>query len=346
METSVDTLRLNLQEIRVDNNANVIISPGLIEYATGEQHQEVLFYDGDSPVKGAKAVLNTSRYNVTITNNGTFLQCSVPKIVHGRNDLPVNGDQVREVIDFLQTDLKEQGVHTNLHGAKLSRLDLFKQDTFRYNFLDYVPVFSMLNGKRQQKRDYGTTYLYGNTQRELCVYDKGVEQQNSEGAKEVTHTNQVRAELRLLFHRPVMKATGMDTVTDLVNGYGDLTSVYNSELRKYLNVRIDPYNERHQYYLFSGDIAKEVNYLKDLHGGRLGIKQAKQYIYGKALYCLIDSNNLPVIIDTVVRCSDYSNPRVMKSRIERDVKELLLTWKSIPGQLKELYDELYLRFAV
>lgn len=346
MNTSVDTVRLNLQDYRVDSNANVLISPGLIDYATGEQEQQVLFWDGDIPVKGQKAILNTSRYNLTLTNNGCFLQCSVPKIAHGRNDLPVDRDQLDGVVSFLQTDLKEHGINTNLFNAKLSRLDLFKQDTFRFSFLDYVPVFAMLNGKRQQRRDYGTTYLYGNTQRELCLYDKGVERAISEGMKDATPTNEVRAELRLLFHRPVEKATGMDTVTDLVTGYGDLTPVYNSELRKYLNVRIDPEHERHQYYLFTGDIAKEVNYLKDLHGGKLGTKQAKAYIYGKALYCLMDQNNLPLIIDTVVRCSDYSNPRVLKSRLERDVKELLLTWKAIPGQLKELYDELYLRFAV
>jgi hypothetical protein len=346
MEGSVDTLRLNLQDYQVDSNANIFISPGLIDYATGEQQQTVLFYDGDEPVKGAKAILNTSRYNVTLTNNGAFLQCSVPKIFHGANDRPVTGDQVHQVIDLLQTDLKEKGVHTNLQGAKLSRVDLFKQDTFRYSFLDYVPVFAMLNGKRQQKRDYGTTFLYGNTQRELCVYDKGVERQNSEGNRDVTPTNEVRAELRLLFHRPVMKATGWDTVTDLVKNYGDLTTVFNSEIRKYLNVSIDQAHERHQYYLFSGDIVKEVDFLKQLHGGKLGIKQAKQYIYGKAVYCLSEGVSLPVIIDTVVRCSDYSNKRVMKSRIEKDVKELLFTWKAIPGQLKQLYDELYLKFAV
>ena len=346
MESSVDTVRLNLQGYQVKGDANVLIQPGLIDFATGDQEQDVLFYDGDEPVKGKKAILNTSQYNLTLTNNGCFLQCSLPKLAHGRNDLPVNGDQVNQVVSFLETDLKEHGINTNLFNAKLSRLDIVKQDLFRYTFPDYVPVFFMLRGKRQQRRDYGTTFLYGNTQRELCIYDKGVERQNSEGTKDTTPTNQIRAELRLLFHRPLTKATGMDTVKDLVSGYGDLTGIYNTEIKKYLNVRIDQDHEQHQYYLFSGDIAKEVDYLKQLHGGRLGIKQVKQYIYGKALYCLMDLHNLPVIIDTVVRFSGYSNTRVMKSRIEKDVKELLLTWKAIPGQLKDLYDELYLRFAI
>lgn len=346
MESSVDTVRLNLQEINVASDANVLIQPCLLNYATKEQERTVLFYDDHEPVEGAKAILNTSKYNLTLTNKGCFLQCSIPKIAHGRNDLPVNREQVNGVISFLQTDLQDNGISTNLFNAKLSRLDLVKQDHFRYTFPDYVPVFAMLNGKRQQKRDYGTTYLYGNTQRELCLYDKGVEMQNSNGTKDVTPTNQIRAELRLLFHRPLAKATSMDTVTDLVRGYGDLTPVYNSEIKKYFNIRIDTDHDQRQYYLFCGDVEKEVEYLKQLHGGKLGTKQVKQYIYGKAVYCLMEGVDLPVLIDTVVQCSDYSNKRVLKSRLERDIKELLFTWKALPNQLKQLYDELYLKFAI
>ena len=348
MQGSIDTLKLNLQDYQVKKDANILIHPGLIDNATGEQEQKLLYIGDGYKIEGAKAMLNTSAYNLTLTNNGAFLQCSVPKICNGRNDVPVTGEQTKEVLTFLEADLKDKGIHTNLQISKLSRLDVFKQDNFRYTFPDYVPVFSLLNGKRQNRRDYGTTYLYGNTQRELCIYDKGVEQQNSKGHQDITPTNQVRAELRLLFHRPVMKATGMNTATDLIKNYGELTPVYNKEIQKYFSVHLDERDEQRQYYLFTGDVEKEMSYIKQLYGGKFGMKQMKHYISCKALYCISEEISIPLLIDVAVRVSTYDDnaKRVLKARLERYIKELLFTWKALPGQLKQLYDELYLKFAV
>lgn len=345
MNGSVDTLKLHLQGFDIDKGANILIQPGIVDHASGAVNDDVL-YSGAVKIEGAKAFLNKSAYNFTLNTHGAFLQCSVPKIFHGNNERPVTGDQVSGVISFLENDLKANGIHANLDTAKLTRVDIFKQDTFRYSFPDYTPVLSLLRGKRQWKRAYGTTYLFGNTQRELCVYDKGVERQNGEGEREVTSTNDIRAEVRLLSHRPVSKATGMDTVTDLVKGYGHLTAVYNKEIQKYFDVSIEANKEIHQYYLFAGDVEAEVRYIKHLNGGKLGMKQIKQYLSVKAWQFLSDRISLPVFIDTVVQVSDYKNPYVLRSRLERFSKELLFTWKALPGKTKELYNEMYLKLAV
>lgn len=347
MNGSVDTVRFQLQDYRIDKNANIVIRPGLINYATGEQKQDVLYRDQDHTIEGADAIRNTGKYNWTLNGKGCFLSCSIPKIHHGVNDKPVDRDQVKSVVSFLQTDLKENGIHTDIETSRLSRVDLVKQDRFRYLFTEYSPVFSMLNGKKQFKRTYGDTITFGNRQRECCIYDKGRQVQEMDGMKDVTPTNQVRAELRLLFHRTVTRTLEMDTTRDLVTNYDQVTDIYNREIRKYLTIPSDQVNgPGSQYVLFPGDPEQEMNYVKELNGGRFGMKEATMYMTGKFMLYLANGMTVDGFIDLVVRVSDYKNKRELRTRLRRYTKRVLLFGNVLPNRMKELYDEIYLRLAV
>jgi hypothetical protein len=259
----------------------------------------------------------------------------------------VDQGQVKQAVSFLETDLKKNGISTDLYSSTLSRLDVVKQDHFRFLFPEYTPLFSLLNGKRQFKRVHGTTFTYGNKQRELCIYDKGKEVKESEGLRDVTPTNVVRAELRLLFHRPVTRTTGLETTRDLVDHYGDLTGIYNREIQKYLTIPTDQVTgSGTQYVLFPGDPEQEMQYLKDLNGGRFGMKEIQLYMTGKFMLYLANGMTMDEFIYLVLRVSDYRNKYELRSRLRKYMKRVLLVGNALPNRMKELYDELYLRFAV
>lgn len=107
-----------------------------------------------------------------------FLQTSLPKIVHGENYQALNNDETVQAIDAIADDLNNRGVGVNLQACKISRIDAFRMASANNPFTSYAPVFRLLSAKRSHTTDYGTTFTWANTQREICVYDKAVEMRN------------------------------------------------------------------------------------------------------------------------------------------------------------------------
>jgi len=244
----LDTLKVYTPDFEVKDRARVSVQPGLVDYGTGQQREVSLFKDElGRDVYGQKAFVNTERYNLTIQPMGAgvelFLQTSLPKTIHEDNYTPLTNSETEQAIDEIASDLKSRGVVVNLDNCGLSRVDLFKNVIGDNNFLSYSPLFELLQSKRQHKRDYGTTFTWSNTQREICVYDKLTEMQ-SRGVEIAGFTaNTLRFEYRLKNSRVCERELGVSTVKNLVKNLDNLPVKYNDALSKSIfSLRVDEIN--------------------------------------------------------------------------------------------------------
>jgi hypothetical protein len=131
--------------------------------------------------------------------------------------------------------LKSIGISTDIQTAKVSRLDVFKTVETEEPFECYHPVLSMLRGQRMAKRDYGTTFLWGNQSQEICAYDKRAEMQQRKVPTEGVPDHPLRFEWRMLKGRKVRESLGgISSVADLLAGYDHVRQSYAGTMEKQL----------------------------------------------------------------------------------------------------------------
>jgi len=237
----IDTLKVFTDDFKISDNAGLFVQPATVNYETGETNEHNLFRkDNGKWVTGAKAYVNTGDYQLTIKpiiSNGNrngkvllFLQTSLPKIIHGENFQALNNDETVQAIDAIAGDLQDRGVGVNLQECKTSRIDVFRTAIADNPFSSYAPVFRLLSAKRSHTTDYGTTFTWANTQREICVYDKGTEMRNRGVKSSALPTNAIRFEYRLKTSRVCKNETGAGNVRELVNNLDNLQGVYRQAL--------------------------------------------------------------------------------------------------------------------
>ena len=235
----IDTLKVFTDDFKISDNAGLLVQPAIVNYETGETKEYNLFRGGNGNwVTGAKAYVNTGNYQLTIKpiiGNASgkvllFLQTSLPKIVHGENYQALTNDETVQAIDAIADDLNNRGVGVNLQACKISRIDAFRMASANNPFTSYAPVFRLLSAKRSHTTDYGTTFTWANTQREICVYDKAVEMRNRGVKSSALPTNAIRFEYRLKTARVCKKETGAGNVRELVNNLDNLQDVYRQAL--------------------------------------------------------------------------------------------------------------------
>ena len=220
----IDTLKLMLNDYRISSDSEIRVQPASYELGTGEKVEYPLFQTPEGVNQyGAKAYLNEDNWNLTLKPlaggraTGAFLQLSVPKNYYGSNFYGVGEQGTRAVLSKVEEELQEKGVHTNLLGADISRLDTFKNIEPEEPFSSYYTLFSFLKARRALQRGYGTTFLLSNTQQEFCVYDKLAEmreRQQETGNLPPT----MRFEHRLLNKQKVQSVYGLSRVEDIFRG--------------------------------------------------------------------------------------------------------------------------------
>jgi len=233
----LDTLKLYTEEFTIKDSAKLMLQPGQMSYESGDVRESKLFKrESGKPVLGASAFIKDDpRYHLQIMPKGgsvlAFVQCSIPKVARGENFYPATEVESSKALECINDALWERGVHLDLKSAKVSRVDLFTNAYCSEPFSTYRPLFELLRCKRQQRRDYGSTYLYSNTQRVLCIYDKQVEMINR-GAKVAGLPKAMRFELRYLNAQVAKKELGFSRAGELVSSLDHVREVYNKELLK------------------------------------------------------------------------------------------------------------------
>lgn len=236
----LDTLKLYTSDFEVKDGAAVTVHQGQLDYASGAINESQLFTkESGQPVFGAAASADGEdiRYHLQIQPKAgkvqAFVNFSVPKVINGENFYPVTAEESGQALERVNADLWNRGIHLDLNHAKLSRVDMFQNAYASEPFANYRPVFELLQCKRQQRKDYGTTFLWSNTQRELCVYNK-LEEMEQRGARVAGLPPAVRFELRFKNAAVNKKMFGFSTASELVSQLDHVKEVYNDQLVKSL----------------------------------------------------------------------------------------------------------------
>ncbi len=239
----LDTVKLCLDDFEVQPDADLELSSATVNTGTGELGAEYpLWRNGKLTVRGTKAFHNGERVNVTFNPRREapseqalcIVQFSVPKVASGGNYYPTDARGTQEALNTVGKYLDGIGIRTNLERATVGRLDAAKTESMREPFEGYTPVLSRLQGKRAQRRDYGSTMLWGNTQWEICGYDKREEMSRAKVSVAGLPANPLRLELRALKSQKVRSLFGLRTVAELRDGLDHVRDVYRSELEKQL----------------------------------------------------------------------------------------------------------------
>jgi len=156
-------------------------------------------FSRSSGEKKTKHWCNSQGINYSINDKGLAVQFNPSKQKHPYH---LHGlDAVAETIDLIQKDCKKQGLSFDSKNSRVSRLDFAKQDEMMHPFLVYAPVYRSLDAKYSpHKRDYGSTFLFGNRSRQTCIYDKKAEVLRSRRIK-FPEQNLMRMETRFMGSR-------------------------------------------------------------------------------------------------------------------------------------------------
>jgi hypothetical protein len=273
----IDTLKLSLTDYKVSPGANLFVQPSSFNAATGELcSNHPLWHDGTGYIEGSKAFHNGEDFNVTLKpmspsepgSVGCFVQFSVPKVATGDNYHATDHKGTATALATVEKHLRDVGVRTNIKTASLSRLDAFKTVIADEPYPAYHPLLAMLQGKRMNKRDYGTTFLWENTQQQICIYDKVAEMEARRVSVLKVPANSVRFEFRMLKARKVQDMLGMRSAADLLNGYDHVRTVYQQHLHKQLFQR----SISDVAVLTARQVQEELSYYKDTLGRRFWIR--------------------------------------------------------------------------
>jgi len=237
----LDTVKLCLNDWEIKKGSPLLIQPSPLNYGTGELTSCYPLWrneEGEMEM-GSKAYLNTQSLNVDIkpfSQGGVqcFVHFSIPKIHNGENYYSVGKEGTQAVLKKVEGELKEAGINTNIEEASLSRVDTFQNVITEEPFLSYSPLFSLLQASRKLRRDYGSTFLWSNTQQELCVYDKIEEMQKRKIDTSSYPAQTMRFEWRLLNKKKIENAIGFSKVKELPSYWGELKEKYREAWRKYI----------------------------------------------------------------------------------------------------------------
>ena len=264
----LDTVKLCLNEWEIKKGANLTVQPSPVNYGTGELIADYPLWQrkGGEAERGSKAYMNTPHLNLEVVpyyqgRGGVqcFVHFSIPKIHNGENYYSVGKEGTQAVLKQVEGELFEAGVHTNIQEASLSRIDTFQNVITEEAFLSYSPLFSLLQASRKQRRDYGTTFLWSNSQQELCVYDKLAEMENRKINTLSYPAKTMRFEYRLLNKRKIESTVGFSKVKELPTQWGVFKEKFKEAWGKNLfNIEVGEVE-----ILASKQIINEMRYFKE-----------------------------------------------------------------------------------
>lgn len=210
----IDTIKLFIEDFTVKPDSKIVIQPSPYILGSGELTSDHPLIESEGvSVGGAKAYLNTDRFNLTIRDKSkAFLQCSLPKVIAADNYKPLSKAEAEQAITSVGKDLWSSGFHTDINKSNISRIDTFRNVLTEEPYQQYADLFRVLRGKRKLKRDYGSTFLWHNTQEQLCVYDKLAEMRIRKKDTKDYPENTMRFEHRLLNKRKAKNVLGFSAV--------------------------------------------------------------------------------------------------------------------------------------
>ena len=340
----IDTVKMMLTDYEITEDAEITVQPSSFILSTGAMVEHALFnVKNKGTVYGSKAYANSENWNLTLKpvlgmGTGAFLQLSVPKNHYGSNYYSVGEGGTKAVLNKVENELNDRGIKTNLQEAELSRLDTFKNIEPEEHFSSYYSLFQTLNAKRTTKRDYGTTFLYSNTQQEFCVYDKKEEMRNrkldTEGLPET-----MRFEHRLLNKTKINSVYGFTGVKDIFKGGYEV--IRDKQIESWRN-NLFKYEADEVLVLGSRQIEEEMRAYRERHGRNW----LQYYLKSYGSYYLIQNAGKEAVGIALMNIEEDRVKAWRASKVLEEAERELLNMKMVEGTNKtmaELYDELKIK---
>jgi hypothetical protein len=222
----VDKLKLFTNQFVVDDTKHLEIIPNRKKAGNNDIEHTPLFNSDGEIITGEKAFLNSKDYNVTIKNGLFYLEFN-PSKFYDSVKLTTDPNKIADRLTTIKNDLKDNyKIDVELMSTGISRIDMTAQSKMVHLCNDYRAIIS--GGKktlRFQPTEYPDGYLTGNTQRQLCQYDKGLKQQIDQLKERgitkrstLQPTNFIRLESRLLKSTSVKSHSQFKDITHLLNG--------------------------------------------------------------------------------------------------------------------------------
>lgn len=266
----IDTIKVKAYDFEIEPQSRLEVQRGVIDLQSGElKHSHVLFRDkAGNTIEGSKAYYNDENFNLDIKpvpdtmfdDKVLTIHFSMPKIFHGNNFHTLAKGEARQVVRKISDNLKSAGVNVNLENTSLSRIDLFKNVRPDEPFTAYHSLLDVLQAKRKtmKKRIYLDTFLFGNTQHQICIYDKITEMKANNYDVSEFPSNVVRFEYRIMNKKKIEQVTNASRLSELIDRYDDLRENFRFAMRD--NVFwIAP---KDVDYLSSNQLEKEFAYFK------------------------------------------------------------------------------------
>jgi hypothetical protein len=221
----------------------VQVQPAPYTAGTGTRTEDVMLWDdGERQHWGKYAFFNADNFNVNIKELKArgkretlcMVQFSVPKVAIGSNFETVDEKQTGKAFKQIEKQLKDVGIITSIKDALLSRTDAVRSFETEENFSCYMPVLSMMRGKRMHKTDEGTSMLWRNGEQEISMYDKREEMLAKKRDVNGVPSNTFRCEFRGKTPKKVSSTFGMRTVSDLLDNYDTIRETYQDVMRDQL----------------------------------------------------------------------------------------------------------------
>jgi len=342
----LDTMKLNLQNWKVNNGASLQITGGNTNYKTGEVYETCLFTDSAGhEAFGAKAIFNTDKFQLTIKpykdNVFALIQFSVPKIIgEGSNYYPIKESQLSEALGSVENELHENGIDTNIQEAKLSRVDTFKNILTDEETVSYSRLFGLLQANRaKDKKTYGATgWLMQNKSTEYCIYDKLEELKNTGHSIDGLEKT-LRFEHRCMKPQKVKGFFQNVTTVEELKTYG--WSAIQERTVKAWKDNFFKYDFEEIDVLVESQIRTELEYFQAKYGRRF----FSMYLKAVGAYSITSSGSVEAV-KRALENMDIEDKRKKIYRAERELTQTLVEIQSLrndstsPQTLGELYSEL------
>ena len=347
MNEIIDSLGLRSipGEYQISKNTPLTIYPATYTLNDGELKNDFRLFDLDGEeVNGSKAILNRDKYQVTIDSRGLYIQLSVPKYLRGTNYELANQEETKEVITDLEKSLFDEGIKLNIQNAIPGRLDACKNIKTKLSTGNYFSFLNSLGGSRMnQKSGYNdgikrTGFQWSNSQQEIVCYDKRIEMETRKEETKGIPKNILRFEHRLRNGRKIKSALGFNTVSDMLNNFGNIEENYNQVLKESI-FKYEPDDNR----LFqSKTIADYLEHSLTSYKRNKYLKFATNILFSKEGF-LIDEMSLIEMLESVMDKLEYSRDKKRKQRFL--LKQMLNNTREIYSSIetvnvRELYNEL------
>ena len=303
-------------------------------------------YDSAKKERTKKYWYNSKGITYDINHRGLIVQCNPSKFKHEYHLSGLSG--VKDAIPIIQKDAKEHGLTFDIERMKVSRLDLAKQNQMDNSFMVYAPVFRSLDAKYSpHRRDYGSTFMFGNRSRQTCIYDKLAEVKQRRIMK-MPERNLMRMETRYMGSRLNKKVHGFATLQNLLDSSDDfITSNYTNHIEgRILTIKPEQFDAKNL-----PAYEKQVEYMKQMHKKYNRKGWAKLWVLGmmQSSQWMFETFGDFQMIDKIMDDAGLSKKQKQRARKEFKALMELPALDTMKGrdsiQIRDLYTELVSKFV-